>query len=139
VNRAIAQGADVNALGPDRRPLLFQASIDGNFELVALLVDNGAGVNSADKDGETPLHFAAREYHLKIAELLLQRGAFVDSEDIHGNTPLHRAVYASQGRGEMIQLLRKYSADKSKKNKHGVSPESLAQSIANFDATRYLR
>ena len=50
----------------------------------------------------------------------------VDAQDEHGNTPLVRAVFASQGRGELIKLLLSHSANGRLKNKHGVSPEDLA-------------
>ena len=59
----------------------------------------------------TPLHFAAQQHHVEVAQALLGAGAVVDATDKHGNTPLWKAVFASQGRGELIALLREAGAD----------------------------
>src|SRR5689334_1358187 len=112
------------------RTELFHAVVDNAIALISELILQGADVKAIDSDGETPLHFAAREYRINAAKLLLENGAQVDAQDAHGNTPLARAVFASQGRGGMIKLLLSYSANKGLKNKHGVSPEDLANSIA---------
>jgi ankyrin repeat protein len=53
--------------------------------------------------------------------------------------PLSHAVFESRGRGEMIRLLLSFGADKALKNKHGVSPENLARTIANYDVSIFLR
>jgi ankyrin repeat protein len=74
-----------------------------------------------------------------MAKLLLDHGAAADAQDAHGNTPLSHAVFESRGRGEMIRLLLSFGADKALKNKHGVSPENLARTIANYDVSIFLR
>ena len=139
VRQAIGRGDDVNALDRDGRTPLFQAVIDGNLAIASELIKHGAHVNAQDKNLETPLHFAAREHHVQTAEFLLQHGARVDAQDSHGNTPLFRAVFDSKGRGEMITLLLAHAADKTLKNKHGVSPEKLANTIGNYDVSRFLQ
>ena len=75
---------------------------------------------------------------LDVAKLLISGGALVDSADGHGNTPLFKAVFESRGRGEMIQLLLRQGADRNRVNKHGVSPRTLAATIANFDVKKWL-
>jgi ankyrin repeat protein len=137
VKAAIKEGENINEKDRDGRTPLFQAVTDGNIAIVSELLDNGAEVNARDKSQETPLHFAAREHQIEIAKLLLNRGALVDAQDLHGNTPLGGAVFASRGRPEMILLLN-HSADKTLKNKHGVSPEELAKSIGNYDVSGFL-
>jgi ankyrin repeat protein len=139
VQRAIAQGDDVNTRDRDGRSPLFQSVVDGNLAIAVELIKNGANVNALDKYLESPLHFAARENQVELASLLLKHGARVDVQDSQGNTPLFRAVFSSRGRGEMIRLLLAHSADKTLKNKHGVSPEELAGTIANFDVARFLQ
>lgn len=134
---AIAQGADINQADKNGRTALHHTAIDGSGELLSILLSSGADANLADHAGWTALHFAANEYHVEVAEILLKAGANVDSEDSHGNTPLFRAVFASQGRGEMIHLLRRYGAQLSHVNKHGVSPIGLAESIANYDVSKW--
>lgn len=106
---------------------------------MSLLLASSADVNLADRNGWRPLHFAANDYRVDVAELLLNGGAQVDSVDHHGNTPLFRATFASQGRGNMISLLRQHGAQPSHANKHGVSPLALATNIANYDVAKWLR
>jgi ankyrin repeat protein len=134
---ALSAGEDVDYRDQDGRTALFQTIVDGSTELTSELISHGADVNARDKAGETSLHFAAREYRIDAAKLLLEHGAQVDAQDEHGNTPLARAVFASQGRGEMIKLLLSHSANRSLKNKYGVSAEDLAKSIANYDVKQF--
>lgn len=139
VRNALKSGEDVNALDRDGRTPLFQAIVDGNFEIAKELMQHGANVNARDRSLETPLHFAAREQQVKLAQLLLENGAEVNAVDSNGNTPLFRAVFDSQDQGDMIKLLLRHSADKHLKNNYGVSPEDLANSIANYDVKKFLQ
>lgn len=136
--QAIADG-NVNVLDRAKRSPLFYIVMHGELELAAELIDQGADPNIRDVNGEAPLHFAAREFRPEEAKLLLAHGAVVDLQDGHGNTPLSRAVYDSRGRGEMIALLLEAGADKKLKNRHGVSPEELANTIANHNVSQFLR
>ena len=104
---------------------------------VSYLIRAGADVNLQDKKGYTPLHFAAQEQDLEIVRLLLDAGARVDVKDHHGNTPLAKAVFNCDGDGAVIQLLRERGADPFAENNHGVSPVSLARSIANYDVAQF--
>lgn len=132
-------GGDVDALDREGRTALFYAARNGDSAIVLELISRGAKVDAEDKQRKTPLHFAASGYQLEVAELLLKNGALVDAMDTNGNTPLSDAVFESRGRGGMIKLLLSFKADKTLKNKYGVSPEGLAQSIANYDIGQYFR
>jgi ankyrin repeat protein len=68
---------------------------------------------------------------------LLDAGAPVNARDANGNTPLSDAVFRSRGRGDVIKLLRDRGADPTLKNNHGVSPLSLAHTIANYDVRQF--
>ena len=138
VHESIRNGDDVDDVDRDGRTSLFISVMDGRLDISSDLIDAGANVNAHDNNLETPLHFAAREYQIASANLLLQHGAQVDALDSHGNTALFRAVFDSKGRGEMITLLLAHAADKHLKNKHGVSPDELANSIANYDVKKFL-
>lgn len=139
VVQAIAQGEDVDAVDREGRTSLFYAAMDDDIAIVTELMRQGANVNAQDKRLETPLHFAVREYRLEVTELLLKNGANVDAQDVEGNTPLWRAVFDSKGRDGVIKLLLSAGASKGLRNKHGVSPESLAKSIANYDVSIFLK
>ncbi|HZM82946.1 MAG TPA: ankyrin repeat domain-containing protein [Candidatus Limnocylindrales bacterium] len=54
-----------------------------------------------------------------------------------GNTPLFVAVFNSQGRGDLIQLLRGAGADPFKQNSSGQTPVGLARLIANYDVAQF--
>jgi ankyrin repeat protein len=120
-----------------RRTALHYAALNNDLAEVGRLLDAGFAPTTADKAGWTPLHFAAQEYAGGAAKLLIQHGALVDAQDSHGNTPLAKAVFYSQGRGELIRLLREAGADPQLKNKHGVSPVKLARTIANYDVRQF--
>ena len=139
VEDALKSGEDVNDLDRDGRTALFQAIVDGQFAIAKVLIQQGANVNARDKSLETPLHFAAREQQVELGQLLLDNGAEINAMDSNGNTPLSRAVYSSQGRGEMIKLLLNRSADKNLKNNYGVSPQDLANTISNYDVKKFLQ
>ncbi len=130
--RKARPGVDVYGRTP-----LHYAAMDGNVASVLHLLTDGADPNGADDNGWTPLHFAAQEWQLDVARLLLEHGAEVDVIDAHGNTPLFEAVFSSRGRGELILMLRHYAADPLRPNHHGVSPLSLARTIANYNVAQY--
>jgi ankyrin repeat protein len=136
--QALAEGAPVDAMDREGRTALLYAAKDGDMAIASALLRAGANVNARDKIARTPLHLAANSYQVEAAELLLTQGALVDAQDLHGNTPLFNAVFDSKGRDGLITRLLAAGADKTMKNKHGVSPETLARSIGNYDITPFL-
>jgi ankyrin repeat protein len=101
------------------------------------LLRDGSDPNQQDREGWTALHFAAQAYSARCVEALLSGGATPDVRDTHGNTPLFRAVFVSQGRGDVIRLLRAAGADANAANSRGVSPLILARRIGNFDVAQF--
>lgn len=124
---------DVEIADEEGWTVLFYAARDGENAFIIKLIEHGANINAIDKYLRTPLHLAAQEYHVEAAHLLIQNGAKVDPQDIHGNTPLSDAVFYSHGRPKMIELLLALGANKLIKNKYGISPLDLAETISNFD------
>lgn len=139
VRAALSNGFDINERDRDGRTGLHHSVLSGNEIITKLLLDEKANIDCQDNQGWTALHFAARDGNVKLVKMLLEAGARVDPEDIHGNTPLFRAVFESRGRGDIILLLRDHGADMRHKNKHGMSPFDLAESISNYDVARWLR
>ena len=83
------------------------------------------------------LHFAAQGYDERIVGVLIEHGADVNARDVNGTTVLARAVFSSQGRGEVITLLLSKAADPNIENKNGISALKLARSISNYDVGRF--
>ena len=137
VRVALEDGADVNDRDvADRTPLMYAAA-DGNQTIAEMLIDHGCEVNAYDRAGSTALHAASQQQHVELVRLLLQAGAFINAVDKDGNTPLFKAVFYSEGRGEVIELLLSSGADRNIRNNSGVSALSLAFTIANFDVRRF--
>ncbi len=124
-------------LDREGRAELHYAASEGDAARVRALLQAGADAGLEDRNGWTPLHFAARAQSVEIALLLFEQGAEVDPRDMHGNTPLFRAVFASEGRGDMIALLRRRGADPFAINVAGQSPLGLSRLIANYDVARH--
>eukprot|EP00052_Salpingoeca_macrocollata_P008733 m.68938 g.68938 ORF g.68938 m.68938 type:complete len:245 (-) comp16742_c0_seq4:64-798(-) len=91
VEKALAEGANVNAADDKKRAALHFACTSGKKEVVACLLEHGVDVNQRDLNGNTALHLAACTNHTDIITLLLKAGTDVHAKDAHGNTPLSYA------------------------------------------------
>lgn len=119
-----------------RTPLHYAAS-DDKLETLVELIGQGLDPNAGDDNGWTPLHFAAQANSAACVKALLEAGANTLSVDSVGNSALLRAVFSSQGNGEVIFLLREAGADPLHKNAAGVSAVSLAHMIANYPVAQF--
>lgn len=128
----------INIQDKDGRTPLIHAVVDDKLNIIKLLVEKGADINIQDSVGYTALHYASQNFSLETLKILLDNGAKIDIQDVHGNTPLFRAVFNSKGRGEVINLLLEYGANKYIENKYGVSPLKLSETIGNYDVKQFL-
>jgi ankyrin repeat protein len=120
------------------RPVLLEAVIDGDQQKLERLLAEGSDVNAHDTAGWTALHLAAQRQDASQIRHLVEAGANVEATDKYGNTPLFRAVFCYRGEASAIAALKAAGADENKLNKSGVSPRSLAESIANYDVASVL-
>jgi ankyrin repeat protein len=125
------------SLDPEGRTELHHAAGAGDVVAIAAWLAGGSDPSAPDRAGWTLLHFAAAAVAVKAAAALLDAGADIEAEDAHGNSPLWRAVFASQGDGGVVQLLRQRGADTRHANRFGQTPVSLARMIANYDVRRF--
>lgn len=138
-NKTITILEDLNCQDEDGRSILVYAVLENDILSAKTLISRGANVNLKDNNGWSPLHFAVNEYHLEIAKLLVESGAEINAKDSYGNTVIWRAVFASKGRGEIIDVLLKNGANPDIKNNSGVSARSLAETIGNYDVSKFLK
>ena len=126
-------------LGVDEygRTPLHYAAADGQVEEVIRLLAAGTNPNAQDDNGWSALHFAAQAVSPGVTEALLAGGAQTELKDSFGNTSLSTAVFESRGNGSVIQLLRRAGADPHAANSSGVTPISLARTIANYNVRQF--
>ncbi|KAL8746481.1 MAG: hypothetical protein Q9184_007742 [Pyrenodesmia sp. 2 TL-2023] len=100
---AIEEGANVNAKGADGKAPLHLAAMQGNPDIVQLLIDHGADINIATSlrgdiqerkfNGQrTPLHWACDRGHESCVRLLVKHGADVNANNYTNRTPLQEAL-----------------------------------------------
>lgn len=70
---------NVNSFGPEGQTALHQSVIDGNLELVKLLVKFGADIRLANRDGWSALHIAAFGGHQDIVLYLITKAKYAAS------------------------------------------------------------
>ena len=82
---------------------LHYAEMNGNLQILAILIKAKAKLNIEDKLGDTALHLAAEQGQTEIAKLLIDAGARLDIENHSGMTPL--MIAASRGNLELVRAL----------------------------------
>ncbi|KAL4617372.1 notch-regulated ankyrin repeat-containing protein [Arapaima gigas] len=70
---------NVNSFGPEGQTALHQSVIDGNLELVKLLVKFGADIRLANREGWSALHIAAFGGHQDIVLYLITKAKYASS------------------------------------------------------------
>lgn len=73
--KALASGADANAVSENGTPALVAAVLANSYDLTAALIGENANVNLTDSSGNTAINQATRAGHLPLVELLLRSKA----------------------------------------------------------------
>ena len=95
-------------------------------------------IKTKGRKGWTLFHYAAEYQNVSIGKELLSKGADINAIDDFGNNVLWRATFSSKGKGKFIQFLIENGGDKFAKNKSGISPMDLADTIDNCNVKQYL-
>ncbi|KPA37290.1 hypothetical protein FLAG1_09900 [Fusarium langsethiae] len=103
------EGADVNAQGGEFGNALQVASLDGNLEVVQLLLDKGADVNAQGGLYGNALQAASYNGKLEVVKLLLDKGADINAQGGRYDNALQAA--SLDGNLEVVQLLLDKGAD----------------------------
>jgi ankyrin repeat protein len=142
----LAHGVNPNARATKRlqnmggvTPFLL-AAYGGDTATMRELVANGANPLMASNENTTPLMVAAglrfaegrspgsEDQALEAVKLALEFGADVNAQNDAGDTALHGA--ASRGADRIVRFLVENGAKPDVKNKKGVMPVTLAESVA---------
>lgn len=113
--------------------LLHCASLDGQVEVVDLLLEFEANINAKNENGWTPLHRATLGGQVKVAERLIYQlkdkndnilKELLNAQSQDKNTPLHIASII--GNLPIVELLLGHKADREKEGEHGWTPHKAA-------------
>ena len=90
----------------DGQPLLLIGAVmDGNLDVINVLLQQGADVNKCEPNGVTALHMAAMNSNSKLVEALLKEGADPTATDAEKWPPLWWAVSESSNEDVVKVLL----------------------------------
>jgi ankyrin repeat protein len=99
----LGNGAYPDQADDTMRTAMHYGAVNGNLQIIAILIKAGAKLDPKEKLGNTPLHLAVDANQAEAAKLLLDAGAAVDPENKGGMTPL--MIAASRGNVEIVQAL----------------------------------
>ncbi|XP_076680771.1 uncharacterized protein LOC143375485 [Andrena cerasifolii] len=120
----LIKGCKVNSKNNNisHTPLHF-AVINGDIEIIQMLLSRGAKINAISPYGDTPLHDAVLSNKIEIIKLLINQGADVNAGDNKDMTPLHVAI--ENDSEEIVELLLRRSANIHPEGQYG-TPLHLA-------------
>jgi len=130
VGKCIQDGVNVNATSKAAlmNTPLHNACSRGNYDVIALLLDNGAKIEMQNITGETAIFLAVQNKFLKVVQLLIERGADLTTVDNHDNNLLHKAAMVDHPLiCPIIELLIAKGVDSKAKNGNGKKPFELAK------------
>jgi ankyrin repeat protein len=103
----LQNGASLSLADHYGKDVLMRASMYGEDEYVALLLQAGANPNSQDKAGDTPLHLAKNG---QVAEQLIAAGARLNVTNSRGQTAFQAAAINPSRRG-VLEVLQKHRSE----------------------------
>ncbi len=116
---------------------IINAIIENNYDFFVRLI-NQTGADITDIDGFTPLMICIQNVRIEMIDFLLTQNTDINKKNVLGNTALFYAVYFSKNQTDIIKKLLEHGADMNIPNKSGVTPLSLANSMANEKVKEFL-
>ncbi|XP_033092023.1 caskin-1 [Trachypithecus francoisi] len=115
---------NVNFQDPDGFSALHHAALNGNTELISLLLEAQAAVDIKDNKGMRPLHYAAWQGRKEPMKLVLKAGSAVNIPSDEGHIPLHLA--AQHGHYDVSEMLLQHQSNPCMVDNSGKTPLDLA-------------
>ncbi|XP_037363676.1 caskin-1 [Talpa occidentalis] len=115
---------NVNFQDPDGFSALHHAALNGNTELISLLLEAQAAVDIKDNKGMRPLHYAAWQGRKEPMKLVLKAGSAVNVPSDEGHIPLHLA--AQHGHYDVSEMLLQHQSNPCVVDNSGKTPLDLA-------------
>ncbi|XP_049624351.1 caskin-1 isoform X2 [Suncus etruscus] len=115
---------NINFQDPDGFSALHHAALNGNTELIALLLEAQAAVDIKDNKGMRPLHYAAWQGRKEPMKLVLKAGSAVNVPSDEGHIPLHLA--AQHGHYDVSEMLLQHQSNPCMVDNSGKTPLDLA-------------
>uniref|UniRef100_A0A8C6RDI5 Caskin-1 n=1 Tax=Nannospalax galili TaxID=1026970 RepID=A0A8C6RDI5_NANGA len=103
---------------------LHHAALNGNTELISLLLEAQAAVDIKDNKGMRPLHYAAWQGRKEPMKLVLKAGSAVNVPSDEGHIPLHLA--AQHGHYDVSEMLLQHQSNPCMVDNSGKTPLDLA-------------
>ncbi len=144
--------ANIKAKTKLSSPVLIQAAIGGNIDLISYLISKGANVNDMNDNKYTVLNFATYNGHVEAIKLLLENGAQY-TDDLQRassgrryiiNTICHRygltalGIASWHGRLSIVNYLISCGANINTCEKCGYSPLSSASYKGNLEVAKVI-
>lgn len=120
----VKTGADLESLGQDGAPVLFDAAVKNDVDFAKALIEHGAKVNAQNVEGYSALHNAVSHGHQEMVELLYNAGADINIASHWGETPLMTA--AERGQYAAAEQLLALGADPNRLSESGEAALHLA-------------
>ncbi|XP_064009543.1 caskin-1 isoform X4 [Pogoniulus pusillus] len=119
-----AKKVNVNFQDTDGFSALHHAALNGNTELIALLLEAQAAVDIKDNKGMRPLHYAAWQGKKEPMKMVLKAGSSVNIPSDEGQIPLHLA--AQHGHYDVSEMLLQHQSNPCIMDNSGKTPLDLA-------------
>lgn len=117
---------------------IVNAIIEDDFEWFVELVKE-TGFDQVDSNGFTPLMYCILHERPRMVDFLLENAIDVNRQNGVGNTALFYAIFKSKDKIGLIEKLLTKGADMNIANGAGVSPLSLANSMANENVRNFMK
>ncbi|XP_066833455.1 caskin-1 isoform X2 [Anser cygnoides] len=119
-----AKRVNVNFQDTDGFSALHHAALNGNTELISLLLEAQAAVDIKDNKGMRPLHYAAWQGKKEPMKMVLKAGSSVNIPSDEGQIPLHLA--AQHGHYDVSEMLLQHQSNPCIMDNSGKTPLDLA-------------